>query len=540
MLAKIRRYWATFLSLPRMDKALLILVMTLPFEIVFGRAAYHLFDPILGGAHIVFHPVNGLVVLLLWRQWATLRKSDLAIIGLLLLASLGYLASALYNGSSLALAARLSWLTLIGVMSGFLVLRESDRLRKILVQGFFVSFSVWCLIDLVFYFRLVQQVWDLIPETRDYSLSEMLIHTRAPGHGVPERRDVFFFRFSNNVNKLANNLVTMLFLLLLLGEGFRKSWRSFAFMVMPVSILLMLVFSRGALAVSFAAGLTIVGISYITRNHQNPVFQAFDARKVLLAFCLPLVLTMTTSKLRDYWRDPSTMLVRQEILVELKNETLVPSKKKTMMKAHKRSIAKSHQQKSRGWEKRANDHENVRRQVLGEDPSGKLNGLSENENESESDEELIGWDKGETSFLAEYAEYLDRFFGMGPGQYGLQRVGSVDFGTHNFFVDSWLDGGVISLLAFAMLFLLPLLKNSYWLRLRLDWVGLVSCLAIVSIALLCLREHNMVFLYSFCLSGFMFGLLLSISFSRTSIPPEKGRGEGILGTVVPETSMKDV
>lgn len=534
MLARIRRYWADFLSLPYTDKALLILVMTLPFEIVFGRAAYHLFDPILGGAHIIFHPVNGLVFLLLCRQWTTLRNGDLIIIGLLLLASLGYLASALYNGSSLALAARLSWLTLTGVASGFLVLRESDRLRKILIQGFFVSFSVWCLIDLVLYFRLVQQVWDLIPETRDYSLSEMLIHTRAPGHGVPERRDVFFFRFSNNVNKLANNLVTMLFLLLLLGDGFRKSWRSFAFMVMPVSILLMLVFSRGALAVSFAAGLIIVGISYITRNQ---VFQTFDSRKVLLAFCLPLVLTMTTSKLRDYWRDPSTMLVRQEILVELKNETLVPSKKKTMVQARKRRIAKSNQQKPRGWEKRANDHENVRRQVLGEAPGGKLNELSENE--SDNEEELIGWDKSENSFLTEYAEYLDRFFGMGPGQYGLQRVGSVDFGTHNFFVDSWLDGGVISLLAFAMLFLLPLLRNSYRLRLRLDWVGLVSCLAIVSIAALCLREHNMVFLYSFCLSGFMFGLLLNISFSRASASPEKGR-EGIFGATAPEMSMKDV
>lgn len=96
-------------------------------------------------------------------------------------------------------------------------------------------------------------------------------------------------------------------------------------------------------------------------------------------------------------------------------------------------------------------------------------------------------------------------FGMGTGGYGYNFHGEVNVGTHNMFLDTLMEGGVVNLLLLLVLVFSMLLLSFDASRLKI--VDKTTFATIVSLILLMNREHSVSYLYVTSLGGFCFVML---------------------------------
>ncbi|PIK14673.1 MAG: hypothetical protein CES88_10065 [Halobacteriovorax sp. JY17] len=100
------------------------------------------------------------------------------------------------------------------------------------------------------------------------------------------------------------------------------------------------------------------------------------------------------------------------------------------------------------------------------------------------------------------------FLGMGPGGYGLKYYKSRDAGTHNFFIDIYLAGGIVSLVSIVLLFL-SMIKRTYLHKEVLNKTFFTSVLVVVFV--LAFREMNFLYLYRLGQFGFLFYLFYFVA-----------------------------
>src|SRR5262249_32212173 len=111
---------------------------------------------------------------------------------------------------------------------------------------------------------------------------------------------------------------------------------------------------------------------------------------------------------------------------------------------------------------------------------------------------------------AELKEFLfghsaEVFIGLGTGGYGTRFFGSVDRGTHNMFLDTLVESGIVGFLALALLTVWLLLHSLNYCRGgRVDRVTLIGIVCLIA---LMFREHSVSYLYVTSLGGLCFATL---------------------------------
>jgi len=114
--------------------------------------------------------------------------------------------------------------------------------------------------------------------------------------------------------------------------------------------------------------------------------------------------------------------------------------------------------------------------------------------------------------LAEESNWL---FGVGSGQYGMQTSGSADAGTHNYLLDIWLAGGILS-------FVLSLL----WICICATYSGLrwrepsgrLGIVAIFMLLLLMSREYSAAYLGALSMGGIFIMLVIATTTGALRTP----------------------
>jgi O-antigen ligase len=102
-------------------------------------------------------------------------------------------------------------------------------------------------------------------------------------------------------------------------------------------------------------------------------------------------------------------------------------------------------------------------------------------------------------------------FGYGVGNYGLERFNSADRMTHNLFLDSWAEGGLLSLISVASLFLLGMLLGFKQYIANRNLENLFGFLGLGVIFVLAFREYEMSYLKATSMSAFVFGIFLALA-----------------------------
>ena len=104
---------------------------------------------------------------------------------------------------------------------------------------------------------------------------------------------------------------------------------------------------------------------------------------------------------------------------------------------------------------------------------------------------------------------LKSLIGLGPGGYGLSKFGSVDAGTHNFLLDIYFSGGVISLSAILILLISPVYRRlkSWKRRKALSKNAEIILALFCAVCLLSFRELDFVYLFRLNQFGFLYFMI---------------------------------
>ncbi len=116
----------------------------------------------------------------------------------------------------------------------------------------------------------------------------------------------------------------------------------------------------------------------------------------------------------------------------------------------------------------------------------------------------------------------DWIFGIGAGEYGLRHHGSLDAGTHNFFIDAWLAGGLPALLLSLSWMLTCALRSLRRWRQRDGLLGLVS---IGVLFLLMTREYSACYLGALSMGGIWIMIVIAMSTGALAVGPPERNGE---------------
>ncbi|MBN8539921.1 MAG: hypothetical protein J0L82_06005 [Deltaproteobacteria bacterium] len=112
-------------------------------------------------------------------------------------------------------------------------------------------------------------------------------------------------------------------------------------------------------------------------------------------------------------------------------------------------------------------------------------------------------------------------FGYGPGGYGAKFFNSSHAGTHNFFLDTYLAGGVISLLAILSIFAWPIV-NLFKHTMRsgtFDDFFVVKFLMIATTVVLAFRELDFIYLFKLNQYSFVFFFAYFLMFTFEEVAP---------------------
>lgn len=90
--------------------------------------------------------------------------------------------------------------------------------------------------------------------------------------------------------------------------------------------------------------------------------------------------------------------------------------------------------------------------------------------------------------------------GLGPGQYGILKVGLPERSTHNLYLDVWLAGGILGISGFVIWIIMAVYSaNKGYFGSddeRRRMCGLFGLLGITAVAVLGLRPYDLTYLYA--------------------------------------------
>lgn len=427
----------------------LICVAALPFEMLISPVRHKL-ALLLGPIGYLFHPALGVVIgLAMAGARVELQKHALFFI-LLGVYALGLIISGVFTGSP---PFYISSMVVLGplFMSAVLMFLGNKEIRDDVILVFVVSMSAWSLLFIIAAVVTASFVLSIHPEWSSFPLDRLMMAIRNPG---PEIADsLLFYKLLGNYNKQSNILVISLILAAYLYVRDKLPTWAWVSMSAAMSMMLLLMFSRGALVAIGLVGL-VLGIISLFRSDRRSL-------QVAASMIIALAVSFSTGDLREYWKNDGS-LVQREVIV---SGAFVGNSKVFLKNGEVASFS---------------DPRSPEEQVL--------------------------------PCVVEAPERSMKFYllGYGLGNFGPTICRLPEAESHNAFVDAWIQGGIISFLGFTGLFLVAVGMVKPWR----SWSSnndVVYGLAIVcAVAVLSMREYTFVYLWMQSAGGFVLALGLSL------------------------------
>lgn len=436
---------------------ILICVAAIPFEILISVARHQLALRI-GPLGYLLHPAFGIAIGCLILQPRLHIRESKWFLALLAIYATGIAISGAINGSLpfyvlSALALGPLFMALV------IVVMIDDEIVTDAARAFLIGVSVWSVAFFIFYLWNARIIVGHFPVYWSFPFGKFMMALRSPGEDL--WRDLYYFKLLGNFNKQANILSLSLILGAYLYSRGDISFRRWVALILPISVMLFLMFSRGAFVALALFSVALASTSFLSgRPVRHLVASAAALVIVLLSF--------STAEWRDYWRDKGSIAQR---------ETMATSAFSGSAKFLK---------------------------------SGELAPVSSGDVPPSLNELCKAKEPERTVKLS--------LFGYGVGKYGPTICRGAEAESHNAFVDAWIQGGVIGFIGYAGLFLAALIMGAMRLfRSRFKNDTILFGIAIVgTVAILAMREYALVYLWVQSAGGFLLALGLSLILARNT------------------------
>lgn len=355
-----------------------------------------------------------------------------------------------------------------------LITFTDDEFRCEAITAFFFGMVLWSVAFLSLYLFTVVSTFRLDPDWQRLPLDKLLMAVRAPGDGY----DFFMFKISGNFNKQSNLLVITILLasyLLMIG---RLSLRVWSVCLVPILLVLLLMFSRGAIGVLLLSGIAFAIVALITTD-----------RRYFLITCSMIVVffaSISTPLFRNYWTDTSSLEQREIIAKQA-----VTGDSDTFLKSGEVAAVPNG------------------RDAVVIDPKGEVPAIDIDRRNA------LGPPPEDTACVAKSPTKTLSFdiFGYGLGNFGPTICRSPEAESHNAFIDAWMQGGVLGLAGYIGLFVTGLfagVRNIF--RSRFKGIEAIFGTAVIcATGVLALREFAFVYLWVQSSGGFLTAIGLSMA-----------------------------
>lgn len=448
-----------------------IALFFLPIELIVTQAAHGLFADYIGYLYLIIHPFTALLVCLILVPGTLRHLFRMPLLSAVPALMLGVLVSAVLLDADREMALRFVYFGGLSILVGVVI--SSHPQAGTLLKTFLYGSIFWMLVVLCAY------AWHLHSfEMPDWvTFSNHVLTLRNPG---PEAaNNMLFFLLIGNVNKVANYAVLITIVAYYLKEIKFISNITFTITCILSAIVSFICFSRGA----FVAGsLLAIGIIVVT-IYDYVRFRRYSQTSILYVAMLiaPVLASIATQEFRNYWLDTTTIERRillasevgeaGQVYAEETGEPAPPPERETP--AQPAAPAQPH--------------------IAGSDGN-----LPPSSSGIEDKEEAL---QEGPSFI----------FGYGIGKYGELHFNNPLAGTHNFFVDIWTSGGILSFISIVILIFISILIGVYRLLSKCDIYSITGVAGLCTISVLAFREYDVAYLLATSMGGIFLGIFVGLS-----------------------------
>lgn len=117
---------------------------------------------------------------------------------------------------------------------------------------------------------------------------------------------------------------------------------------------------------------------------------------------------------------------------------------------------------------------------------------------------LVQWEQLAGNASISSLSVKDYIFGLGSGGYGTKFFNSADAGTHNFFLDLWMQAGLLGLLSFISLLFVLFKTSINLMKYNSSSSGVVLFSVLGAVLVLGFREFDLVYLFRSNTTAFLF------------------------------------
>ncbi len=430
----------------------LLCVAALPFEMIISVARHQLAIRI-GPLGYLLHPTFGMAVsgcFLQPHMHVGRRKWFLAFLAIY---AVGLGSSGLVTGSVPFFLFSVWAMGPLFMAFSIVIFADSDLLNDAIV-AFVIGISIWSIVYFLFFLWTAHVIVGRFPVYNSFPFGEFMMALRSPGEDL--WRELYYFRLLGNFNKQANILMLSLILASYLYVEGRLSLKGWSVATMPIAIMFLLMFSRGAFVALILVAIGLLATSALVRR---PIPQLSSASIMLLI----VFVSLSNATWRAYWHDQGSMVEREEMA-----EVAV---------------------------------------------SGSATILKSGELVTRSSENLKSCSAREPERTAKFF-----VFGYGLGNFGPSVCRGSGAETHNAFIDAWVQGGLVGFVGYTGLFVVAFTLGIFELiRSRFtNQVALFGLAVVCSIAVLGMREYALVYLWVQSAGGFLLALGIAMIVSKNS------------------------
>jgi hypothetical protein len=464
------------IDMVRSRALILLCVALLPFELLVSVARQKLVLAI-GPVGFLFHPASGFV--LGYLLFMPMRfKTNLFLMGALALYAAGIVVSGLVTGSPAFYV--ISTVLLGPAFISFVVAYADDDLFFLqIISAFVIGMAIWCVIFSVYFlFFTVPIILARHPNFWALPFERLFFALRLPPEALSG--DLLYFKILGNYNKQSNILtLTMILANFCFVKG-TWSWKVWAATSFPMAVMLLLMFSRGALLVLALISAALAFAALLRDERRGRQLTAAASMAIIF------LASVSTTGFRDYWKGTGSLEQREAIVsgaLSASNERFLASGEVAAASSGQgRVTAKGVETPASGWT-------------------------------SSSAEKSTFPTKQECSAASPERGWSFYLLGYGLGNFGPTMCRLPEGESHNAFLDAWIQGGIIGFVGYLGIFVVGLaVGGSRVLRSKLrDLASLYGLLIVFAVAALGMREYAFVYLWVQSAGGFLLAIGLVLA-----------------------------
>ncbi len=464
-------------ALPARSAQLMVFCAFLfPFELLIS-VARHKLSIAIGPVGLLLHPAVPFIVACMLQGIG--RDNHRALLAVIFLYATGLVLSGIVTGSQPYYVISTVGLGPALIAAMIITINNEELLDKI-IEAFVVGTAAWALIFAIWFAYTATNIITMQPNLLDdLSFGRLFLWVRLPGAAAKE---FYYFKLLGNYNKQSNILVICLIFSAYLYVKRTWSLRMWTLAIIPISTMLIVMFSRGALSV-LALVASCLLISALLRDQKR------QQLATAAAMIFVILLSISTSEFRNYWRNTGSVEERMTIMtsgVTADNSSFSSTGGLVLDAQPPLEV-----------------HTSPKANVV--EPSIAL--AEKSKCEAQPPERNLAF-------------YI---FGYGLGNFGPAFCRLPEGESHTAIYDAWVQGGVLGAIGYVMIFLIGIrvgigriFKTAF-----ADTAALYGSAAVLAILGLGIREYSFVYLWVQSAGGFalVIGLLLVLDRPVKNLTP---------------------